>query len=60
MDYYRWALKPICIVSNFKSLIAFPVQKLLGCGAALRLVLPVLVKRAEKHIECKQQVMYLP
>lgn len=31
LDYYRWALKPICIVSDFKSLIASPVQKLLGC-----------------------------
>lgn len=31
MDYYRWAFRPICIVSAFKSLIAFLVQKLLGC-----------------------------
>lgn len=31
MDYCGWALKPIYIVSDFKSLIAFLVQKLLGC-----------------------------
>lgn len=31
LDYYRWALRPICIVSDFKSLIASLVQKLLGC-----------------------------
>lgn len=31
LDYCGWALKPIYIVSDFKSLIAFLVQKLLGC-----------------------------
>lgn len=31
LDYYRWALRPICIVSDFKSLIALLVQKLPGC-----------------------------
>lgn len=31
LDYCRWALKPICIVFDFKSLIAFLLQKLLGC-----------------------------
>lgn len=30
LDYYRWAVRPICIVFDFKSLIAFLVQKLLG------------------------------
>lgn len=30
MDHYRWALSLICIVSDFKSLIAFLVWKLLG------------------------------
>lgn len=31
LDYCRWALEPICIVFDFKSLIAFLPQKLLGC-----------------------------
>lgn len=31
LDYYRWALRPICIVADFKFLIASLLQKLLGC-----------------------------